>query len=65
MTDQTLKIEVGSIVSGLMPTESVEITKIQALGSKYSLTYTGVNTHKTNQTSGFDSLRVRGHGIAK
>ena len=46
MTDQTLKIEVGSIVSGLMPTESVEITKIQALGSKYSLTYTGVNTHR-------------------
>ena len=46
MTDQTLKIEVGSIVSGLTPTESVEITKIQALGSKYSLTYTGVNTHR-------------------
>ena len=46
MTDQTLKIEVGSIVSGLMPAESVEITKIQALGSKYSLSYTGVNTHR-------------------
>ena len=46
MTNQTLKIEVGSIVSGLLPTESVEITKIQALGSKYSLTYTGVNTHR-------------------
>ena len=46
MTDQKLKIEVGSIVSGLTPTESVEITKIQALGSKYSLSYTGVNTKK-------------------
>ena len=46
MTDQTLKIEVGSIVSGLLPTESVEITKIQALGKKYSLSYTGVNTHR-------------------
>ena len=46
MTDQTLKIEVGSIVSGLTPAESVEITKIQALGSKYSLSYTGVNTHR-------------------
>ncbi len=46
MTDQTLKIEVGSLVSGLTPAESVEITKIQALGSKYSLTYTGVNTKK-------------------
>jgi hypothetical protein len=46
MTDQTLKIEVGSIVSGLMPAESVEITKIQALGLEYSLSYTGVNTHR-------------------
>ena len=46
MTDQTLKIEVGSIVAGLVPTESVEITKIQALGSKYSLSYTGVNTRR-------------------
>ncbi len=46
MSDQTLKIDVGSIVSGLSPTESVEITKIQALGSKYSLSYTGVNTRK-------------------
>ena len=46
MTDQTLHIEVGSIVAGLVPTESVEITKIQALGSKYSLSYTGVNTRR-------------------
>ena len=46
MTYQTLKIEVGSIVSGLIPNESVEITKIQALGSKYSLSYTGVNSHR-------------------
>ena len=47
MTDQTLKIEVGSIVSGLTLAESVEITKIQALGKKYSLSYTGVNSHRT------------------
>ena len=46
MTDQKLKIEVGCIVSGLTPSESVEITKIQALGKKYSLFYTGVNTKK-------------------
>ena len=46
MTNQKLKIEVGNIVSGLAPTESVEITKIQALGKKYSLSYTGVNTSR-------------------
>ena len=46
MNEHALKIEVGSIVAGLSPSESVEITKIQALGSKYSLTYTGVNTKK-------------------
>ena len=46
MTDQTLKIEVGSIVSGLTPAESVEITKIQAMGLEYSLSYTEVNTHR-------------------
>ena len=44
MSDQTLKIEVGSIVSGLAPNESVEITKIRPLGSKYSLSFMGVNT---------------------
>ena len=47
MTNQTVKIEAGSIVADLTPAESVEITKIQALGSKYSLTYTGVNTHSS------------------
>lgn len=46
MTDQSLKIEVGSIVSGLISTESVEITKIQALGTKYSLSFTGVNSRR-------------------
>ena len=46
MTDQTQKIEVGSIVAGLIPNESVEITKIQKLGSKYSLSYTGVNSRR-------------------
>ena len=46
MTNQMLKIEVGSIVAGLVPAESVEITKIQTLGSKYSLSYVGVNTRR-------------------
>ena len=35
MTNQSLKIEVSSIVPGLISTESVEITKIQSLGTKY------------------------------
>ena len=62
MTNQKLKIEVGSIVSGLVPAESVEITKIQALGSKYSLSYTGVNTHRAGSkivtTEQIDALEV-------
>ena len=62
MTDQTLKIEVGSIVSGLTLAESVEITKIQALGKKYSLSYTGVNSHRTGSkivtTEQIDALEV-------
>ena len=67
MSDQNLKIEVGSIVSGLSPSESVEITKIQALGSKYSLSYTGVNTHRagskivtTEQIEGLEVLTADG-----
>lgn len=39
-------IEVGNIVKNLSATEAVEIDKIKKLGSKYSLSYTGVNTNK-------------------
>lgn len=40
-------VEVGNVVSNLLGTEAAEITKIKKLGGKYSLTYTGVNTHKS------------------
>ncbi len=39
-------IEIGNIIGNLVPTEAVIIDKIQRLGSKYSLSYTGVNSHK-------------------
>ena len=53
-------IEVGSIVSNLVPGESVVINKIERLGSHYSLAYCGVNsqTYSTkviNQAT-FDGL---------
>ena len=37
-------IESGNIIKNLIPTESVEITKIKKLGSKYSLEYKGTNS---------------------
>ena len=39
-------IETGNIIKNLSPTEAVIIDKIRKLGSKYSLSYTGVNTNK-------------------
>ena len=39
-------IETGNIIKNLSPTEAVVIDKIRKLGSKYSLSYTGVNTNK-------------------
>lgn len=39
-------VEVGDIVKNLSPAEAVEIDKIKKLGSKFSLSYTGVNTRK-------------------
>ena len=39
-------IEVGSIINNLNPSEAVIIDKIRPLGSKYSLSFTGVNSHK-------------------
>lgn len=39
-------IETGNIIKNLSPTEAVVIEKIRKLGSKFSLSYTGVNTNK-------------------
>lgn len=39
-------IETGNIVKNLSPTEAVVIDKIHKLGSKYSLSFTGVNSNK-------------------
>jgi len=39
-------IETGNIIKNLSPTEAVVIDKIRKLGSKFSLSYTGVNTNK-------------------
>jgi hypothetical protein len=41
-------IQIGSIVKNLDPIELVEVTKISPLGSKISITYTGVNTNRKN-----------------
>ncbi|MBX7052695.1 MAG: DEAD/DEAH box helicase family protein [Flavobacteriales bacterium] len=38
----------GSIVKNLIPSEPVSITKVTLLGSKVSITYTGVNTNKSS-----------------
>ena len=38
-------IEIGNIIKNLSPTEAVVIDKIRRLGSKYSLSYTGVNSN--------------------
>ncbi len=39
-------VEIGSIVKNLSTSETVVINKIKKLGSKYSLSFMGVNTHK-------------------
>lgn len=39
-------IETGNIIKNLAPSEAVVIDKIRKLGSKYSLSYTGVNSNK-------------------
>jgi len=39
-------VEVGNIIKNLTPSEAVIVDKIKKLGSKYSLSYTGVNTNK-------------------
>ena len=42
-------IETGQIIKNLIPSESVTITKVQKMGSMYSLSYTGINSKKANQ----------------
>ena len=39
-------IKTGNIIKNLSPTEAVIVDKIRKLGSKYSLSYTGVNSNK-------------------
>lgn len=39
-------IETGYIIKNLSPSEAVVIDKVKKLGSKYSLSFTGVNTNK-------------------
>lgn len=39
-------VEVGNIIKNLSTSEAVVIEKIKKLGSKFSLSFTGVNTHK-------------------
>jgi hypothetical protein len=43
----TLEI-IGSIVKNLIPSEPVVIAKVTLLGSKVSITYTGVNSNKSS-----------------
>ena len=39
-------IQTGNIIKNLSPTEAVVINKIRTLGSKYSLSYTGINSNR-------------------
>lgn len=39
-------IQTGNIIKNLSPAEAVVIDKIRTLGSKYSLSYTGINSNK-------------------
>lgn len=39
-------IQTGNIIKNLSPTEAVVIDKIRTLGSKYSLSYTGINSNR-------------------
>jgi SNF2 family DNA or RNA helicase len=43
-----MTIEVGHIVKNLIPTEPVTITKVQTLGTRMALSFTGVNTSRSN-----------------
>lgn len=55
-------IEVGNIIKNLSASETVVIDKIKKLGSKYSLSFTGVNSHKQGSkildASQMDALQV-------
>ena len=57
-----MAIEVGQIVKNLIPTEAVTITKAQKLGSRMSLSFTGVNSNRFNtkvvSADEFEALEV-------
>ena len=57
-----MSIEIGQIVNNLIPAEPVVISKIQSLGTKVSIAYTGVNTKKASTKEiakdEFDRLQV-------
>lgn len=55
-------IDIGSIVEGISQSEPVIITKIQKLGNRISISYTGVNSNISNNKvlaeSEFENLRL-------
>ena len=46
--EDTIMVEIGQIVNGLIPNEAAKITKIRNLGDKYSVAYIGVNSNKSS-----------------
>src|SRR2546426_839620 len=57
-----MPIQPGQIIKNLIPSEPVTINKVQKLGSKVSITYTGVTTNRLNTKvltgSEFDNLEI-------
>lgn len=45
---QSMNIQPGQIISNLIPTESVNITKVLPLGAMLALSYIGVNSQRAN-----------------
>ena len=41
-------MEVGQIIKNLIPNEAVTITKVMPLGNRFSVSYTGVHSHKSS-----------------
>ncbi|MBF0103254.1 MAG: DUF3883 domain-containing protein [Desulfobacterales bacterium] len=57
-----MPIQQGQIVKNLIPTEPVIVNKVQKLGASFSISFTGVNTNRSNtkviDSKLFDSLEV-------
>lgn len=55
-------LDVGTIVEGIINSEPVTITKVQKLGNKISISYTGVNSNVSNNKvfaeSDLENLRI-------